>query len=670
MGYQPGLDGLRAASVIVIMLYHGGFPWIHGGFFAVEVFFAVSGYLITSLLVEERERMGRVALRTFWARRARRLVPALSVTLAVVAIVTLVAGTDAQLASLRRDLPWAIFYAGNWGQIVGDIPYYAGDPPLLRHLWTLAIEEQFYVLWPLAFLFGLSRLRDRSAARLLVVFAGGASVLAFWIHAGGPGPMGGWFDGAERTNFMYLSTGTRAGALLLGAAAAFWWRPWRAPAAASARGRLDVLGAAAIALFGCVAVTASITAGYVYQWLLGVMSVVALVLVLVVVHPGAIGMRRLFAWRPLVEIGKRSYGLYLWHWPAFVFAGATNGSWAPFLAALAVTAVTSELCYRFVETPVRTGALGRWWQQSDTRVRQAVTLSSAAGVVVLVGCYAAVAPYDRAVGGDEVSFTPPPSPAVAAPVPPTVPTTLPAAVGAPAVSAAPPSTVAAPPVPAVRRVTVVGDSQGHSLAVNQPQGIEDTFVVNNGAVPGCSVYSNGGMRSARDGIASSFSMCEGWQDEWASAVRDADAEIALVVLGAWDVFDLLTDDGEWLAFGTPAWDAYVAANLQTGIDALSAAEAKVALLEAPCMRPRDVEGAGVPALPERADDDRVAHVNGVFRQVAATNAATTTFVEGPEAWCTDESVAGDPGLRWDGVHVFGRGATLIMETIAPSLQSL
>jgi peptidoglycan/LPS O-acetylase OafA/YrhL len=168
MGYQPGLDGLRAVSVIVIMLYHAGFAWMHGGFFAVEVFFATSGFLITTLLLEERERHGRISLRHFWARRARRLLPALAALLATVAIVTLLAGTDDQLTTLRRDLPWSIFYAGNWGQILGDIPYWAADPPLLRHLWTLAIEEQFYLLWPLAF---LMLIRTGRSARVLVGLA-------------------------------------------------------------------------------------------------------------------------------------------------------------------------------------------------------------------------------------------------------------------------------------------------------------------------------------------------------------------------------------------------------------------------------------------------------------------------------------------------------------------
>jgi hypothetical protein len=165
-------------------------------------------------------------------------------------------------------------------------------------------------------------------------------------------------------------------------------------------------------------------------------------------------------------------------------------------------------------------------------------------------------------------------------------------------------------------------------------------------------------------------MCEGWSDDWAAAVAGADAEIALVVLGAWDVFDLVTGDGETLPFGSAAWDGYFSTNLQRGVDSLAAAGARVALLEVPCMRPRDVEGAGVPALPERGNDARVAHVNGLLRQVAAASAGRVAFVEGPDAWCNDAAVANDLAMRWDGVHVYQPGAALIYETITPSLLAL
>ena len=645
-GYQPALDGLRAVAVIAVILYHAGFTWMEGGWIGVEVFFVISGFLITSLLLEERGRTGAIDLARFWLRRARRLLPALFVMLAVVGVWALVAGSDGQLAQLRRDYPWALLYAGNWGQIVGDVPYYTGDPPLLRHLWSLAIEEQFYLLWPLAFVvITRSRLRRAGAATLVGAVAVASVGLMIGLYLAGPGPLAG----VDRVNFLYLSTFTRAGGLLAGAAAAFVWRPWRAAPGAPAPRYLDPAGGVAIGLLGCMAGVAALTAGYVYQWLLPVVSLLALVAVMVAVHPAAAGMRRLFGCRPLVAIGQRSYGLYLWHWPIFVFVGATHGSVGRFAVALAIAVVCSELCYRFVETPVRRGALTQWWRTpGPARVKGLAAVGTA--VAVLVGCYAAVDSFDRAEGGDEAAFV---APAHRQRVATTV-------------ARAAPTTVATLP----RRVAILGDSQAHSLAVNQPEGIGATFEISDGSLDGCSVYDAGTMHTTRDGFATSFERCAGWADDWATAVRDARAEIALVVLGAWDVFDLETGDGDLLVFGTPEWDAYVTARVQAGVDALAGAGARVALLEVPCMRPQDVDGAGVPALPERGDDARVAHFNQLLRDVASSDPERVTFVEGPDEWCADEEIATDLGLRWDGVHVYAPGAALIYETIAPALLAL
>ncbi len=175
------------------------------------------------------------------------------------------------------------------------------------------------------------------------------------------------FGGSDRTNFMYLSTFTRSTGLLLGAAAAFVWRPWRTPIAAQhVPGRqLDVACGVAIGMLVCIFGVATITDGYVYQWLLPLVSVLSLVAVLTVVHPAAHGARAVFSTTPLVEIGRRSYGLYLWHWPIFVFVGATDGSVGRFVLGLVVTAAASELCYQFIETPIREGALGFWWSRQE-----------------------------------------------------------------------------------------------------------------------------------------------------------------------------------------------------------------------------------------------------------------------------------------------------------------
>ena len=142
------------------MLYHAGFSWMHGGFFGVEVFFVVSGFLITSLLIEERERRGQRRVPSASGRGAPGDCCRHSfAVLVAVAVWAAFAGSDEQQSQLRRDMPWSMFYVGNWGQILGDVPYFAGEPPLLRHLWSLAVEEQWYLIWPLVFV-GIVGLAD------------------------------------------------------------------------------------------------------------------------------------------------------------------------------------------------------------------------------------------------------------------------------------------------------------------------------------------------------------------------------------------------------------------------------------------------------------------------------------------------------------------------------
>ncbi len=676
MGYQPSLDGLRALSVGVVLLYHAGFTWMHGGFFGVEVFFVVSGFLITSLLIEETERSGRVSLGGFWLRRARRLLPALFGVLVVVAVWAALAGSAEQVSQLRRDIPWAVFYLGNWGQILGDVPYFAGEPPLLRHLWSLAVEEQWYLVWPLVFV-GVYRLRW--SARAMGALFVGAAVCVFslmsWMQVGAPAVLGGppaLFEGLDRTNFMYLSTFTRAGGLLLGAGAAFVWRPWRWSGAADAPvGRmLDPIGAASIALLACASAVADITGGYVYRWLLPLVSIISLVAILAAVHPAAVGFRRILSWSPLVEVGKRSYGLYLWSWPIFVMLDATGGEVRPFITAMLVTVVVTELSYRYLETPIRTGAIGRW-----TRDRAPVTYAPLAGGALLIGClvlyYANVQQFNRFVGGDDAAFAlATEAPTDSAPGDASAPAAETAPSGSVAVTSVPPSTpvaAVAEPVASSANLAIVGDSQANALAINLPDGIGTVFPeVVNGSVDGCSVYDSGGVRSAVR-FSNDFSICDGWQDQWASAASGSD--VALVVVGAWDVFDI--EDGATIyGFDTAEGDQFFIANLRSGIDALLAEGASVALLPVACMRPVDVDGAGVRALPERGDDARVAHVNELLGEAAAQYGPEVELLDGPDEWCNDEAIATDLGYRWDGVHVYKPGANLIYTKIAPQLLAL
>ena len=691
MGYQRGLDGLRAVSVIAVMFYHAGFGWMRGGFFGVEVFFVVSGYLITSLLLDERESSGRVRLGQFWLRRARRLLPALFAMLIAVAVWAKFWASAEQQSTLRRDLPWAIAYLGNWGQILGKAAYFSPvDPPLLRHLWSLAVEEQWYLLWPLVFVgvFLLGReggLRIRGA--LFIGSAAAVMGLTFWLHSRGSITPNVSVLGrsADRTNFLYLGTLTRSSGLLLGAGAAFLWRPWRSAPRSLQRGRfLDPLGACAVAGLTCAMSVSVLTDGYVYQWLLAVVSLLSMIAIAVVVHPEATAMRRVFGSRVLVETGKRSYGLYLWHWPIFVIGKVYHtGSWSKFLLAMGITVLISEFCYQYIETPIRRGALGRWLthlrtvdadparRTQDRRLTFAATVTVAAGLALLTSFYVNVRHFDAAAGGADVAFSVPGDIVLGAG--PTVTTAAPTGgissmpgqpIGVTTTTAVA-TTTTLPTLP--RRLVVVGDSQAHALVVNMPTGIESIFTVEDGSVEGCGVYEAGRAISVVQGYSRTFSKCVGWAAKWGAAAQRSNAEVALVVLGAWDVFDVQLPD-RLLTFGTPETDAYYLAELQRGIDALRVFKAQVALLEIPCMRPVEVAGGGgVPALPERGDDARVAHLNDLLRHAAAADPEHVFFVSGPTEWCADPAIATNLSYRWDGVHYFTPGANLVMTAITPSL---
>ena len=655
MGYQPGLDGLRAISVIAVILYHAGFGWMHGGFLGVEVFFVVSGYLITSLLLEEREGSGGVRLRQFWLRRARRLLPALFGVLIAVGVWVALFGTAQQQSDLHRDYLPGIFYVANWGQIFGGAQYFGNFSPL-RHLWSLAVEEQWYLLWPLAFV-ALTRRNKRATqvGRSIIIAAAAVMVITWWLASP-------WALTSDRTNFLYLSTLTRSSGLLLGAGAAFLWRPWKNKTSTSdgAGFMLNVAGLASAALLIYAFTAAHLTDRSLYRWQLAAVSVLSLIVIAAVVHPAASTARSLFASPALVGLGKRSYGVYLWSWPISVICGAFVGSWTRFIAAMSLTIVVSEFSYVYIETPIRKGSLRRWFDRPHDPGWSRRTIGSALVGIVLVGSLAVffsrVDRFDRAAGGPDVAIdlskVQLPAPAVSI-----APTTTAVGVASPAQPAGP------------ARVVIVGDSQAHALAINLPSGIQSAFKITDGSVEGCSVYDDGTVRSQRSGFTRSFADCGGWAAKWGKSASKSHAQIALVVLGAWDVFDVEVD-GRLVAFNTPAGDQRFIDDLGLGVAALRAAGSKVALLEVPCMRPKDVKGAGVPALPERGADNRVAHLNQLLRQVAAADPANVSFVKGPAEWCNDQTISTDPAYRWDGVHVYKPGAKLIYETIAPALLSI
>jgi peptidoglycan/LPS O-acetylase OafA/YrhL len=377
----PGLDGLRAIAVVAVIVYHLNPRWLRGGFLGVDVFFVISGYLITSLLLAEWRGSAAIRLGSFWQRRARRLLPAL---LAMLVIVTVLAGLFARdsLSRLQGDLPAALAYVLNWHLLVQHQPYVAsmGRPPLLLHLWSLSVEEQFYLVWPLAFIV----LRKRMAGgRMAAVCLGGAFVSAALMAV---------FFRSSNPSAVYFGTESHAQGLLIGCALAAAVPPWRMSAGipVSARRVLERSGLAALAVVGIGLATLGFYSAVTYRGGLLAIDLASGVLVLTVAHP-ATRLGLVLAKQPLRWIGLRSYSLYLWHWPIFMLTRpgvdlAATG-WSVLLLRLGLTAGAAELSYRYIEQPWRTGRaqeLVRSWSSASRPVSRWVVVGLPAVTVIVL----------------------------------------------------------------------------------------------------------------------------------------------------------------------------------------------------------------------------------------------------------------------------------------------
>lgn len=351
----PGLDGLRALAIVLVLGYHL-FPGLApGGFIGVDVFFVVGGYLITALLVAEHRARGRIALGSFWARRARRLLPALIVVVGLSSAVAALIGGDI-LVGIGWQLAGVLTFSSNWWSIAQGASYLdQTSPDLFRHAWSLAGEEQFYVVWPLVIIVIL--LLPPRWLRVTVPLALAAvSAVAMAVLAGDPG-----VDPAP-ASVAYLSTLTHGFGLLLGAGVALGVEPLRerasAPRTAGWLADLGVLLASSGLL--ALAWVLSIDAAATYRGGLVAAALLTAVAIVCLAHPSGRAAR--WADAPLARwVGERSYGLYLWHWPVLMLLGAAlpqidrvgEQSWLLGLAALAISVVLAAISYRFVEQPVR-----------------------------------------------------------------------------------------------------------------------------------------------------------------------------------------------------------------------------------------------------------------------------------------------------------------------------
>lgn len=396
MGYLPGLDGLRAIAIIGVLLYHAGVDPFPGGFLGVDVFFVLSGFLITSLILEQFQRSGTVDFKKFYLGRARRLLPALFLMLLVVGIAVALVYRDSA-PSFRADALASIFYVNNWWYIVADHSYFefTGRPALLNHLWSLAVEEQFYLIWPFVSFLVIRRF---SRGVLGLVALGGAIASTIWMIIIATSQSMPELTDPSRA---YFGTDSHAMGLLIGAALATVWRPGRIPStiASGARTLLTATGIIGLAALLGFYLFSSEFSPFLYRGGFLVLAVLVAGIIVVVTHP-ALPLGIWLGTAPLRYLGQRSYGIYLWHWPIFMVTRPQQDipldGVALFLLRIAITLGIAELSYRFVEMPIRRGALSSWWSQTRGRV-----VSGVAGMAAVVCAIAlAMVPSNAAIAPD------------------------------------------------------------------------------------------------------------------------------------------------------------------------------------------------------------------------------------------------------------------------------
>jgi len=349
----PGLDGLRALAVTVVILFHLTPGALVGGYIGVDIFFVISGFLITGLLLREKSETGGIRLGAFWKRRARRLLPALATLVLVCSSAAFLIGGDV-LVGLGRQVLGALTFSYNWVALSGGASYFdETTPELFRNLWSLAVEEQFYLVWPLLVLL-LLLVPKRGLRLLLVLIAAVASASAMAL-----------LSFSENATRVYYGTDTHSFGLAIGAALAIATTGWSVRAlewSRAAKFWLPVLGSIGVA--GLIALAILLPADDPLAYRGGLVAVALLTALAIVgaVVPGGF-LARLLDARPIRWVGERSYGLYLWHWPVFVLVVAglpalqlnPMGEWMLGAIALVITIVAATLSYRFIETPIRRG---------------------------------------------------------------------------------------------------------------------------------------------------------------------------------------------------------------------------------------------------------------------------------------------------------------------------
>jgi peptidoglycan/LPS O-acetylase OafA/YrhL len=616
-GHVRALDGMRAVAVILVLLFHLRFPGFSAGFLGVDIFFVLSGFLITTLMLTEHDRTGRISLSDFWARRARRLLPALVLLLVVVAVVTWSTSTFTERASVRGDLLATAGYAANW-HFITTSSYFADigvDSPL-EHTWSLAIEEQFYLLWPLL-VFGaisLSR-RPRLAVGVIALAAAAVSTALLWIL---------WSPGSvERA---YMGTDARIFEPLVGAAGAVlvatpgirrWIGRWGLP--------LLAVGIAGL-LAGLALIGAAPSSYYVGGALLVSVATLAILAPLWIGRGGVLSTA--LGWGPVAWIGVVSYGAYLWHWPLTVWLDARQATGTMLLvrrlAVILLTFAIAAASYYAVERPIRRRA----FHPSRTRRIRRRRVTLAAVPISLL-----------AVAGISMAATRVPE------LPPRVPVMM----------------LVGDSVPLHLSVALDGELSGRGWRL-----VSSTF----GSCPvtgEAPAYADG--TPIRDAHRCTVEIVRD-QDQ---VVREADPDV-IVWWDRWTLSGFLTEDGGHVRTGTPRFWDLRRERLGVAVDRLATRGAKVVLV---AVEPPGT-GIGTRCTERRCHewirfqidhyDDITTRWNSIMRRFAERHPDHAVFVSVTDAICAadvapcDDAIGGVPA-RPDGTHYEGEGEELVIDTL-------
>ena len=660
--HWPALDGWRGFTIWFAISVHAGYLTA-GGILSLDTFFALSGFLITGLLLREWDRAGRIALSSFWARRARRLLPALFVVLTAVLLYAALLAPSLGLDKLRGDVLASLGYVVNWHFIWSGQSYFSSfaTPSPVLHLWSLAVEEQFYLFWPPIVLGVLLVCRRRIGTTRSYLVVGAVALVgsiasAVWmVHLYTPG---------TDPSRVYYGTDTRAQAMLMGAVLSvivLVHGPLRSRAA-----RLALTIASPLCLVFVVAPWFATDQTWVHDYFYGrygllLYSVATCVVLWRLVQPESGVLGAALSWSAIRWVGGISYEMYLWHWPTYLVLSPdrTGLVGAPLFAVRIATVVLLAWgTHVLVDEPIRKGL--------RLRSPGVARVAAAAMVIALgVGVFGATVGAEPALSGQlgQVADTAPP---------PTVPERVskpnpaqPSLEGATTTST--PSGAAAPgPV----KLLVVGDSQAATLAqgVQAAPGVYglshlSQYAVWNRAILGCPIISAPTFRFDGNDITNKCGGAGYWQEQWASDVAAFDPDAVVAMAGAWDVFDVVQPDGSILHPGDPKWVTMYTADVRQLFRTLGAGGAAVVAVLPPCWGESTLIGTDQ-QIAERMDPVRVKAVDDVWTTVAREEGVTIANLDG--LLCPGG--AADPAVRPDGAHFNGPGADQAAPLVAKAIR--